>query len=543
MSDRIYHLPCLKDGCGSSDAVTYYVDKRNAYCYSCSGYYYPDEYPQENLITLNNKGKRKLSAKTELTKLSDTFQAIPERGIDESTAKLYGIRVSGDRHYYPFTRNGKHVANQIRNTAEKGFYFENFQEGLELFGQSAFPAGSAKQITIVEGAIDAASAYQLTGSRYPVVAVYSAGTAEKEVRANLDYLNKFEKIVICLDNDKPGQEATEKVARILPVGKVRTVKLQHGKDPNEYLMKKVINGSSAKDQFTREWFQGADWTPTGLRKGADMWEEILDVPAYAAIAYPWEALQKQTYGIQKEQLIIIHAPSGVGKSTILNEIEYKILQTDKEAKIGLLRLEESNRDSVLGLMSIHLEKRLHLPDVWQQQDETTLRKAYDEVINSDRVILYDHFGSTQIDDVLDRIRQMHAQGCDYIFLDHLSIVVSDQSGDERKQLDELATKIKTLCMELKIALIAVIHENRQGGIRGTAGVEQLANIVIQANREVKSKDDWRRNVITLQVNKNRFTGMTGPSSYLYFDQETGRLRELGQSDIAKYENELIEASV
>jgi twinkle protein len=529
----------VREGCGSSDAVTYYPDKNNAYCFSCSHYYYPNDYPQEDLH-IKNKGKKKLTTKTELTKLPDTYQAIPERGIDESTSKLYGIRVLDNRHAYPFHRKGKHVATQFRNTDNKAFYFEGFQEGLELFGQSSFPAGSAKQITITEGAIDAASAYQLTGSRYPVVAVYSAGTAEKEVKANLEYLNSFETIVVCFDNDKPGQDAAEKVCRALPVGKVRTVKLQHGKDPNEYLMKRSINGMSPKDQFTREWFQGAPWVPTGLRVGSDMWDDILNAPNYASINYPWEVLQKQTYGIRKSEFVIFHAPSGVGKSTLLNEIEYGILRADDKAKIGLLRLEESNRDSVLGLMSVHSGHRLHLPDVWANQDEASLRKWYDEIINNDRIILYDHFGSTGIDDVLNKVRYMHAQGCDYIFLDHLSIVVSDQSGDERKQLDELSTKLKTLTMELNIALIAVIHENRQGGIRGTAGVEQLANMVIQANREVKAKDPWRRNVITLSVNKNRFCGSTGPSSYLLFEQETGRLRELGQADIDKYDNELSE---
>jgi twinkle protein len=535
---NIYHLPCEKEGCGSSDAVTYYPDKDNAFCFSCRSYYHPGEYPQPTITKANKKLEKE--SKKELTKLPDTFTAIPDRGIDESTAKLYGIRDLNGRHAYPFHKKGKHVTTQFRDTKDKNFYFENFQEGLELFGQSSFPAGSARQITIVEGAIDAASAFQLTGSRYPVVAVYSAASAEKEVRANLEYLNSFETIVLCLDNDKPGQEATDRVARVLPVGKVRVVKLQHGKDPNEYLMKRVINGVSAKDQFTREWFQGAPWTPTGLRLGSDMWDDILNVPNYKSIPYPWELLQKQTYGIRKSEIVIVHAQSGVGKSTILNEIEYAILKADPEAKMGLLRLEETNRDSILGLMSVHAEKRLHLPDIWEKQTESDLRKWYDEVANNDRIILYDHFGSTNIDDILNKVRYMHAQGCGYIFLDHLSIVVSDQSGDERKQLDELSTKLKTLCMELNIALIAVIHENRTGEIRGTAGVGQLANMVIQAEREIKAKDEWRRNVIKLMVNKNRFSGMTGPSSYLFFDTETGRLRELGEADIAKYDQEIID---
>jgi len=535
----VHNLPCLKEDCGSSDAVTLYADE-HAYCYSCRAYYYSGDYPRPTEHLHNNKGKKKLTTK-ELTKLPDEFQAIPDRGITLDAAKKYGIKVGDDgTHAYVYTKKGKPAAIQYRGP-DKKFSWENYQDNLELFGQSSFPAGSAKQITIVEGALDAPSAYMLTGSLYPVVAVSNAGNAEKEVKANLDYLNTFEKIVLCLDNDKPGQEAVERVARALPVGKVRVVKLQHGKDANEYLLKKSINGSSPKDQFTREWFQGAPWTPTGLRIGADMWDDIINIPSYKALAYPWEVLQKQTYGIRKSELVIFHAQSGVGKSTILNEIEYGILKADEKAKIGLLRLEETNRDSVLGLMSIHSDRRLHLPDIWEQQSESDLRKWYDEVINNDRIVLYDHFGSTGIDDVLNKVRYMNAQGCDYIFLDHLSIIVSDQSGDERKQLDELSTKLKTLCMELNIALIAVIHENRSGEIRGTAGVGQLANMVIQAEREIKSKDNWRRNVIRLSINKNRFCGTTGPSSYLFFDQDTGRLRELGQADIDRFDNELSEA--
>jgi hypothetical protein len=148
--------------------------------------------------------------------------------------------------------------------------------------------------------------------------------------------------------------------------------------------------------------------------------------------------------------------------------------------------------TLLLVLSIHNDKPYHLPDTERTTDE--LRKAYDAVINNSRVVIWDHFGSNTVDAVLDKIRHMHALGCKYIVLDHLSIVVSDQSGDERKQLDEIATKAKTLCMNLNIALIVVIHQNRQGQIRGTAGVEQLANIVIKLYREHTDKNEWRRNV-------------------------------------------------
>ena len=55
----------------------------------------------------------------------------------------------------------------------------------------------------------------------------------------------------------------------------------------------------------------------------------------------------------------------------------------------------------------------------------------------------------------------------------MSIIVSDQSGDERKQLDEISTKLKTMTMNLDIAVFCVIHTNRQGEARGSAGPEKV----------------------------------------------------------------------
>ena len=149
--------------------------------------------------------------------------------------------------------------------------------------------------------------------------------------------------------------------------------------------------------------------------------------------------------------------------------------------------------------------------------------------------MYDHFGSNNIEDLLNKIRHMVALGAKFIILDHLSIVVSDQSGDERKLLDEIATKIKSLTMELQISILAVIHQNRQGQIRGTAGVEQLANIVIKLFRDKESDDAIRRDVTKVLIQKNRFCGRTGPCSYLRYSPETGRLAELSDEDVKAYE--------
>jgi hypothetical protein len=92
-----------------------------------------------------------------------------------------------------------------------------------------------------------------------------------------------------------------------------------------------------------------------------------------------------------------------------------------------------------------------------------------------------------------------------------------------------------LCMNLGIGVIAVIHVNRQGTIRGSAGPEQIANTVMRLIREKTDLDPWRRNVTKVVVEKNRLCGRTGPACYLFYNEETGRLEELSPEAAAVYE--------
>ena len=466
------------------------------------------------------------------------------------TAEKYGVSVTVEdgvilTHRYPYTnKDGVPVASKFRSCLDKKFRWEGEVGQAALFGQHLFPPGSAKTITITEGECDAMAAYEMNGRRFPVVSVHSAGSAPKNVADNFEYLNSFDNIVICFDKDEAklqpdgtiryiGQEAALKVAGMFKAGKCRILTLADGKDANEYL----INGWDAK--FISEWFKAPSYTPDGLKLGKDMWDEISTPRNYETIQYPFEGLNLLTYGIRLSEAVLLTAESGIGKTSIIKAIEHKII-TDPEiaAKgygVGMLHLEETNSDTALGLMSIDAKLPLHLPDVRERVTDDDLRKYFDHTVNTDRVVIWDHFGSNSIHEVLAKIRHMHNLGCKYIVLDHLSIVVSDQSGDERKQLDEISTKLKTLCVELNIAVIAVIHLNREGQIRGSAGPEQLANIILRLHRDKEDPDPWRRNVTKVSVTKNRFCGRTGPACYLLYDNDTGLLKELDADAILKYE--------
>lgn len=493
------------------------------------------------------------NSNTSITGLTNVFRAIPRRGLTEESIAKYGIDICMDKtsyvgHRYPYFRKGQHVANQIRKRGEKGFYWEGDPKDVELFGQQLFQPGCAKAVTVCEGALDAAAAWQLLGSRYPCVSVVSAASALEQCRTNYEWLNSFEEIVLCFDADTgkgradgtvhyPGQEAAKKVAELFKPGKVRIITLQWGKDPCDY-----TNPDNHIDprKFINEWWKAPRYRPDGLKVGKDMWDEIFNRPSYFSIPYPWEPLNKKTYGIRLSEAVLLMADTGVGKTSVFKEIEHAVLKNEDVAArgygVGFLHLEEPNFDTALGIISIEDNKPYHLPDT--PRDETELKAAYDKTLNNDRAIFYDHFGSNEIDEILAKVRYMAVMGCKYIFIDHLSIIVSDQSGDERKELDEISTKLKTLTMELNIAVFCIIHTNRQGEARGSAGPEKVANIHISLHRDKKDPDPWRRNVLKLVIEKNRFSGRTGPVLWLFYDEVTGRLVELDDVAITKYEEGL-----
>lgn len=529
-STFLHHGPC--DSCSSSDGVSWWSDG-HGFCHVCD-VYYPD--------SKNKKERHEKLPEAEidpnLTPPTDVFRAIPRRGLTETAIQKYGIDVCMDKsstvgHRYPYYKDGRHVANKVRKRGEKSFLWEGNPKDAELFGQHLFPANSANAITIVEGELDAPSAWLLSGSRYPVVSVPSAGHAVKAVKANFEYLNSFKEIVICFDNDEAGRDRAIKVADFFQPGKCRILTLQNGKDPNEYLQNDIPH-----KVFVDEWWKAPRYTPVGLKVGSTMWDEIVNRPSHFAIDYPWEGLNKKTFGMRLSEAVLWMADTGVGKTSFFKEIEHAILVSpevvEKGYGVGFLHLEEPNFDTALGLMSIEANKPFHLPDVPKTTEE--LRTAYDKVLNNDRAIFYDHFGSNDIDEILAKVRHMSVMGCKYIFIDHLSIIVSDQSGDERKQLDEISTKLKMLTMELEICVHCVIHTNRDGQARGSAGPEKVANIHLALHRDKDDPDPWRRNVTKVTIVKNRFCGRTGPACWLFYDEGTGRLIELDDDVAKRYED-------
>jgi len=513
------HAPCTD--CGSSDALTIYED--GSFCFSCR-----KVRKDGNVMELEEAIK--VTAKNSTLTVGQT-QELKRRQISKSTAHKYGVTVLNDKHYYPYFNSwNEHVANKVRGVS-KSFSVEGDIRQSGLFGQQLFKKGG-KYITLCEGELDALSAHEMFDSKWPCVSIKTgAAGACKDVEDNYEYLMSFENVIICFDNDKVGIENARKVAEVLsPKAKIMNMRY---KDASEYLME------SKQTEFSSDWWNADSFTPDGIVAGTDLWDTLLKGPEKSIVDYPFAGLNNMTYGVRKGELVTICAGTGIGKSSFLREIIYHIYGNTDE-NIGLMFMEESVRTTAESLMGLHLNKPLHLPDVVYEDEE--YEKAFKEVLGSNRFFFFDHFGSNTIENIISRIRYLvRALGCRYIVLDHISILVSSQenSMDERKTIDSCVTKLRTLVQELGICLFMVSHLRRPSSgshetntadvglndIRGSHSIGQLSDIVIALERNGQADCVIERHTTYARVIKNRFSGLTGQCTKLYYDYDTGRITE------------------
>ena len=116
--------------------------------------------------------------------------------------------------------------------------------------------------------------------------------------------------------------------------------------------------------------------------------------------------------------------------------------------------------------------------------------------------------------------------CKYIFLDHITMVVTGLHGeDERKALDYISTRLAMMVKELDFCLFMISHVNDIGQTRGSRNIAKTAHTIINLFRDKKAADTEIRNTTIMEIEKNRFSGKTGPSSHLLFSPETFRIEE------------------
>jgi len=540
-----YKLPCPK--CGGSDPVAKNKDG-SAKCFSCGTFFSSYEEAIEGKVILKNNNYKKGS--TFLSSYTGVFGSLIDRGISETVAKKYGVRIvynnSGEiaQHIYPYYNGNEIVGTKTRLVVDKDFRFHGTYEGTGLFGEQLYTTGG-KYLTITEGECDALAVAEL-GIRSAVVSIKrgSAG-AVKDIRESIEFVESFENVILCFDNDKAGRKAARQIARILKPGKTKILKLPDGyKDANDMLKNKKFA------EFTKAWFEAKVYTPSGIIELSSKKSSWLNREIKESIAYPYEGLNRKLYGLRRGELVTLTGGTGLGKSSVTRELEHWLINKTED-NIGIIALEENWQRTADSIISIEANDRIYINEIRNKYTAEELSDLFDKSIPDGRVYIHAHLGVNNIDEIFSKLRYIII-GCEckWVIIDHLHMLVSAlMDSDERRGIDVLMAKLRSLVEETNVGLILVSHLRRVGGdrghergvqvslshLKGSQAIAQLSDCVIALERNQQAEDITEANTTIVRILKSRYTGYTGYACSLLYNSETGRLIEL--TDEVTFENE------
>lgn len=508
------------------------------------------------------------------------FVDAKDRGIRKETCERFGIRAAlsendgktVEAYYFPsYNQKGKIVGfskqDVTKSKEEKGHWTTvgSVSIGNKLFGQDVAESINRKRTNLVttEGQWDAASVFQaqvdqVKGTKYegmePSVVSIPLGTANavEAILHNETFCKSFDALTIFFDNDSctqaelkkgivKGQEARDAVASAL-VGAgismfVVTAEDEH-KDASDYLQSNKSTELAKLVQWGKRPYSAQKITHV-----SDIsFEELIEKRPEGIYVDCFPELMKKLHGFRKRELVLLTSPSGVGKSTVTSIFGSAFLE--KGEKLGMIYLEEQNKETLQRMVAARLKVNYNKfkNDPLGCASKERILEVYNDLKNNDKLIMLGHFGSLPITELMNKIKHMHlVEGCGYILLDHLSVVISGSDiANERKELDMVMTELAAFCAANDVCIIAVSHINRGDGtlfkapkgkedepywvrvtkemMRGSAALEQLSFVIIGLEPEIMP--DRSRGRVRLTCLKNRPWSYLGAADTFSVDDET-----------------------
>lgn len=516
-SSFLAHEPCVD--CGSSDALARY-DDGHTFCFACETWT-----PAAG------------EAATSSEALLDGFLKwrpvhLQKRGIKASTCQLAGYGVAeykGAQVQVADYRDdkGRLVAQKIK-TADKQFQILGNGRNLRCWQIHRYKGGG-KRVPIFEGETDCLAWLNIFPKYAAVSVPNGAAGAAKAVARDIEFFESFEEVLICMDNDEPGRKAALEIAALFSPGKAKIMQVPPvAKDVCDALEKGL------RSELVEAFWNAKAYRPDGIITGPELLEVIINEKEVPACPYPWEGLNEKLHGLRLGELVVITAGTGVGKSQICRSLAVHLIRQGH--RVGYIALEEGLARTGLSLLGMVMGLPLHLDR--SSVTEEQMREAFMREL-ADRLFVYNHFGALSAENLLARCRYLRvADKCDYLIIDHLSILVSGWGeGDERRLIDNVMTALRSqVCEATGVGMVLVSHLKRVDGrsaergadpelshLRGSQAISQLSDACIALSRDTMGEDP---DLTTVRVIKNRFSGELGVACHLRWDSETGQHREV-----------------
>lgn len=538
--------------CGkSSDAMSVYQKEqdgkivvdgfcRSGFCERDSGYISPKELEESGFDVNEVKPKERKPFNPEEFKGSEfEFRGFPAKRITKTVSEKFGVFSKVNENHEPLSRfypeynNGELVGYHERILPKDFTKHGNGKVTNELFGQHVFESGQ-RFLVITTGQEDAMAVAQVLryekddGTEFwtPCVSVTNGdGSIIKQLKANFQYINSFEKVIFMFDQDESAQKYVDAACRLVSPGKAYVAKLGNGaKDPAELVEKK--KSSAIKQAF----WKAEPFNRTDVLHLNQMWEDFESEDNNVKIPFPssWNVLNEMMNGGgERGEITLFGALTSIGKSTLVNNFVYNLIE-NTGFKVGTMYLEGTRREVVRDLLGLDMGENLRKIDRETFDMQGAKKRFFKNLAEKDQFVFVDHQGSISTEGIFDKLNYLaKAEGCDVIVIDPIQTAVN--SSDNSAIIEFMDTLLK-FAKETDTYIVVVSHMRKPDSddphnvseydLLGSSALNQISYNTILASRDKMAKNPKIRNATKLQMVKCRRTGETGEAGWLRFDDKT-----------------------
>lgn len=550
-----------KGGDNAGNNLHVYGPGLGAFCWACEftipsddhreAMGWTDEEEEEEVVTTR---ERITQEQNEQIKSYTGVRGKGYRGIRDEINAFFGVRYeydeeSGDpiKQFVP-TTIGYELTGYKTRVFPKDFTNPIGVVGKEcdMIGEFRFK-NNTRVCLIVGGEIKMLAAYQMLkdaqeakGYDPPAVVCPTVGEsgAHKQIQSRYEFFNQFEKIIVCMDADDAGQEANEKIAKVLPKGRVFIMKMRY-KDPDDYL--KV----GKEKEFIQDYWGAKAWTPTGIVGSGDLSSRIREEAELEKISFPpfMKKINEMTAGgAALGRIVNIGAASGIGKTVYVDEFVMHVA-LHSPYLVGVVSMELNAGQYGISMLSRYIgyrisniaspdEKRKFLEQEWVKEKEKELFYRED---GSHRFYLVDDRDGS-VDDLKAVVEQLIiACGCKVIVLDPLQDILDGMTNEEQAVFMKW---MKGLIKSHNVTFFNINHVRKSGNggqqnssgamiseedFAGSSTIFKSAAINILLVRDKMNEDPIERNTTRAYLSKNRDNSETGPAGEFYYDGQQHKL--------------------
>lgn len=504
-------------------------------------------------LGVKTKHQYKYPKEVPLGDKSKVYSYFKKRCISEKTLDYADVRQDEEGNivwnYYDtndvLTMVKYRPSRKVRKGENKCWCQKNADTSNLLFNMNRINVNSP--LLICEGEPDCLSAIEAGYTN--TVSVPLGSSNFHWIEENWDWLEQFDSIIICSDNDEAGIKMQKEVVYRLGSWRTKVVEIPSVVEMPDGKKLPVNDLNEALYYFGKEkvleFILNAKDSPVpGVVDFSDI--QDVDLDQIDGVTTGIKPLDRYLMKLFQGTLNIITGINGAGKSSFINQLICQSLEQDKN--VFLFSGELPNFQTKNWLNSVlagqrHIEER-HFEDSVYYKVRPDAKREIEEYYRG-RLYIYEDGRSNRMTDLLKTMEDsVRKYGTKLLILDNLTAINLECSDDNKyNKQSELIMQLISFAVKFNVIVILVVHPHKidtmrrlnKMDVQGISAIIDLAHRIISLYR-VSEKDKqgepklngngWRvkpiKDDVLIDILKDRMLGFEGRSVGVFYDQPSRR---------------------